>query len=189
MLHMAYCVFCMVSLHFVHPPDCVAVPSKLQLCPSLFLLLQQLLTHCFIDAVTLTPQYCLALCQTELAIRINVLIVHAATMRSVKQPGAPPERLWKLVKSEVPQLCNVAVRLMAMGVNAAGCERIVSQMGLTHTRLRNRLGYAKQPAEWLFAYVRPSARQCFPVCITVQCMSLAQTCSNFTACHLTHFMI
>ena len=30
-----------------------------------------------------------------------------------------------------------------MGVNAAGCERIFSQMGLTHTKLRNRLGYAK----------------------------------------------
>ena len=89
------------------------------------------------------PQYCLALCQTELAIHINVLIVHAATMRSVKQPGAPPERLWKLVKSEVPQLCNLALRLTAMGVNAAGCERVFSQMGLTHTRLRNRSGYAK----------------------------------------------
>ena len=64
-------------------------------------------------------------------------------MRGVKQSGAPPERLWKLVKSEAPQLCKLALRLMAMGVNAAGCERIFSQMGLTHTKLRNRLGYAK----------------------------------------------
>ena len=72
-----------------------------------------------------------------------LLLVHAATMRGVKRPGAPPERLWKLVKSEAPQLCKLALRLMAMGVNAAGCERIFSQMGLTHTKLRNRLGYAK----------------------------------------------
>ena len=52
-------------------------------------------------------------------------------MRIVKQPGAPPEHLWRLVKSEVPRPCNLALRLMAMGINAADCERIFSQMGLT----------------------------------------------------------
>ena len=47
------------------------------------------------------------------------------------------------MKSEAPQLCKLALQLTAMRVNAAGCERIFSQMGLTHTKLRNRLGYAK----------------------------------------------
>lgn len=37
----------------------------------------------------------------------------------------------------------VSFGLMAVAVNAAGCERIFSQMGLTHTKLRNRLGVAK----------------------------------------------
>ncbi|DBA87598.1 TPA: hypothetical protein ACH3X1_004621 [Trebouxia sp. C0004] len=32
---------------------------------------------------------------------------------------------------------------MAMAVNAAGCKRIFFQMGLTHTKVRNRLGFAK----------------------------------------------
>ncbi len=32
---------------------------------------------------------------------------------------------------------------MGVSVNAAGCERSFSQMGLTHTKLRNRLGWAK----------------------------------------------
>jgi len=32
---------------------------------------------------------------------------------------------------------------MGVSVNAAGCERCFSQMDLTHTKLRNRLGWAK----------------------------------------------
>ena len=32
---------------------------------------------------------------------------------------------------------------MGVSVDAAGCERAFSQMGLTHTNLRNRLGWAK----------------------------------------------
>ena len=48
-----------------------------------------------------------------------------------------------MVKREAPELCQLALRLMAMAVNAAGCERVFSQMGLTHTKLRNRLGFAK----------------------------------------------
>ena len=52
-------------------------------------------------------------------------------------------RLWNLVKNEAPQLSKLASRLMGVSVNAAGCERSFSQMGLTHTKLRNRLGWAK----------------------------------------------
>lgn len=59
------------------------------------------------------------------------------------RPGTPPGRLWNMVKREAPELCQLALRLMAMAVNAAGCERVFSQMGLTHTKLRNRLGFAK----------------------------------------------
>ena len=58
-------------------------------------------------------------------------------------PEAPPERLWNLVKHEASQLSKLALRLMGVSVNAAGCERSFSQMGLTHTKLRNRLGWAK----------------------------------------------
>ena len=32
---------------------------------------------------------------------------------------------------------------MSVSVNSAGCERAFSQMGLTHTKLRNKLGHAK----------------------------------------------
>ncbi|DBA99061.1 TPA: hypothetical protein ACH3X1_014200 [Trebouxia sp. C0004] len=59
------------------------------------------------------------------------------------RPGTPPGRLWNMVKWEAPELCQLALRLMAMAVNAAGCERVFSQMGLTLTKLRNRLGFAK----------------------------------------------
>ena len=71
------------------------------------------------------------------------LLLHAATMRLASKPGAPPERLWNLVKHEASQLSKLALRLMGVSVNAAGCERSFSQMGLTHTKLRNRLGWAK----------------------------------------------
>ena len=64
-------------------------------------------------------------------------------MRLVTKPGAPPERLWHLVKSEASQLSKLALRLMGVSVNAAGCERAFSQMGSIHTKLRNRLGWAK----------------------------------------------
>ncbi len=71
------------------------------------------------------------------------LLLHAATMRLAARPGAPPKRLWNLVKQEASQLSELALRLMGVSVNAAGCERSFSQMGLTHTKLRNRLGWAK----------------------------------------------
>lgn len=70
-------------------------------------------------------------------------LLNAATMRLASKPGAPPERLWNLVKHEASQLSKLALRLMGVSVNAAGCERSFSQMGLTHTKLRNRLGWAK----------------------------------------------
>ena len=71
------------------------------------------------------------------------LSLHAAIMRLASKPGAPPERLWNLVKKEARQLSKMALRLMGVSVNAANCERTFSQMGLTHTKLRNRLGWAK----------------------------------------------
>ena len=71
------------------------------------------------------------------------LLLHAATMRVGCKPGTQPERLWNLVKNEAPQLSKLALHLMGVSVNAAGCERSFSQMGLTHTKLRNRLGWAK----------------------------------------------
>ena len=54
-----------------------------------------------------------------------------------------PKPFAKSVKHEASQLSKLALRLMGLSVNAAGCERTFSQMGLTHTRLRNRLGWAK----------------------------------------------
>ena len=71
------------------------------------------------------------------------LLLHAATMRLASESGAPPELLWNLVKHEASQLSKLALRLMGVSVNAAGCERSFSQMGLTHIKLRNRLGWAK----------------------------------------------
>ena len=71
------------------------------------------------------------------------LLLHAATMRLVSKPGTQPERLWNLVRNEATQLSKLALRLMGVSVNAAGCERSFSQMGLTHTKLQNRLGWAK----------------------------------------------
>ncbi|DBA66311.1 TPA: hypothetical protein ACH3X2_002561 [Trebouxia sp. C0005] len=38
---------------------------------------------------------------------------------------------------------SLALRLMGIAVNSAGCERLFSQMGLTHIKVRNRLGHAK----------------------------------------------
>jgi len=70
------------------------------------------------------------------------LLLHAATMRLASKAGAP-ERLWNLVKQEASSLSKLALHLMGVSVNAAGCERSFSQMGLTHTKLRNRLGWAK----------------------------------------------
>ena len=64
-------------------------------------------------------------------------LLHAATMRVGCKPGTQPERLWNLVKNEAPQLSKLALHLMGVSVNAAGCERSFSQMGLTHTKLRN----------------------------------------------------
>ncbi|DBB04576.1 TPA: hypothetical protein ACH3X1_012655 [Trebouxia sp. C0004] len=66
-----------------------------------------------------------------------------STLKNVTKAGSPPERLWTLVKHEAPELSSLALRLMAISVNAAGCGRIFLQMGLTHTKLRNRLGHAK----------------------------------------------
>ncbi|KAL3130247.1 hypothetical protein ABBQ38_008544 [Trebouxia sp. C0009 RCD-2024] len=65
------------------------------------------------------------------------------TMRLASLPGALPERSWNLVKHEASQLSKLALCLMGVSVNAAGCDRSFSQMGLTHTKLRNRLGWAK----------------------------------------------
>ena len=69
--------------------------------------------------------------------------VHAATMKYMTKPGTLPQRLWNMVKKIAPELSQLAIRFMAKAVNAAGCERIFSQMGLTHTKVRNRLGFAK----------------------------------------------
>ncbi|DBA97273.1 TPA: hypothetical protein ACH3X1_015018 [Trebouxia sp. C0004] len=66
-----------------------------------------------------------------------------ATMRLASKSGAPPERLWNLVKNEASQLSKLALPLMGVSVNAAGCERTFSQMGLTHTKLCDRLSWAK----------------------------------------------
>ncbi|KAL3134486.1 hypothetical protein ABBQ38_15554 [Trebouxia sp. C0009 RCD-2024] len=71
------------------------------------------------------------------------LLLHAVTMRLASLPGALPERSWNLVKHEASQLSKLALCLMGVSVNAAGCDRSFSQMGLTHTKLRNRLGWAK----------------------------------------------
>ena len=71
------------------------------------------------------------------------LLLYAATMRLASKSGAPPERLWNLVQNEASQLSKLGLRLLGVSVNAAGCERSFSQMGLTHTKLRNRLGWAK----------------------------------------------
>ena len=48
-----------------------------------------------------------------------------------------------MVKSITPELTQLALRLMGIAINSAGNERLFSQMGLTHTKLRNRLGHAK----------------------------------------------
>ncbi|DBA97001.1 TPA: hypothetical protein ACH3X1_015284 [Trebouxia sp. C0004] len=63
-------------------------------------------------------------------------------MRLVCKACAPRERLWSLVKQDAQQLNKLALRLMGVSVNAAGCERWFVQMGLTHTKLRNTLGWA-----------------------------------------------
>ncbi|KAL0035364.1 hypothetical protein WJX77_003237 [Trebouxia sp. C0004] len=65
------------------------------------------------------------------------------TMNIACKPGSPPERLWRMVKKDAPELCQLALRLMRVAVNSAGCERMFSQMGLTHTKVRNRLAHAK----------------------------------------------
>ncbi|DBA82624.1 TPA: hypothetical protein ACH3X1_006872 [Trebouxia sp. C0004] len=49
----------------------------------------------------------------------------------------------KLQSKDAPELCQLALRLMGIAMNSAGCERLFSQMGLTHTKVRNRLGHAK----------------------------------------------
>ena len=67
-------------------------------------------------------------------------LLHAGTMKYMTKPGTPPQRLWNMVKKEAPELSQLAIRLMAVAVNAAGCERIFSQMG---SKVRNRLGFAK----------------------------------------------
>ena len=64
-------------------------------------------------------------------------------MKLMTKPNSQPERLWNLVKDDAPELSQLALRLMGITVNAAGCERAFSQMGVAHTKLRNRLGWAK----------------------------------------------
>ena len=71
------------------------------------------------------------------------LSLYAATMRLVCKAGAPRERLWSPVKQDAQQLSKLALRLMWVSVNADGCERWFVQMGVTHTKLRNTLGWAK----------------------------------------------
>ncbi|KAA6419296.1 MAG: hypothetical protein FRX49_10695 [Trebouxia sp. A1-2] len=65
------------------------------------------------------------------------------TLNFACKPGRSPERLWNMVKKDAPELSQLALRLMGIAVNSAGCERLFSQMGLTHTKVRNRLGHAK----------------------------------------------
>lgn len=65
------------------------------------------------------------------------------TMTFASKPNSPPERLWHMVQKETPELSQLALRLMGVAVNSAGCERLFSQMGLTHSKVRNRLGHAK----------------------------------------------
>lgn len=71
------------------------------------------------------------------------MLLLAGTMKFACKPGTPPERLWNMVKKDAPELCQLALRLMGIAVNSAGCERLFSQMGLTHTKVRNRLAHAK----------------------------------------------
>ena len=73
----------------------------------------------------------------------NTDILCAETISFACKQGSPPERLWNISMEEAPQLSKLALHLMSVSVNSAGCERAFSQMGLTHTKLRNRLGHAK----------------------------------------------
>lgn len=47
------------------------------------------------------------------------------------------------MRGGAPQLSQLALRLFSIFINAAGDERFFSQTGLTHSKLRNRLGHAK----------------------------------------------
>ena len=71
------------------------------------------------------------------------MLLPAGTLNFACKPGRSPERLWNMVKKDAPELSQLALRLMGIAVNSAGCERLFSQMGLTHTKVRNRLGHAK----------------------------------------------
>eukprot|EP00611_Tribonema_gayanum_P013282 TRINITY_DN240_c0_g1_i4.p1 TRINITY_DN240_c0_g1~~TRINITY_DN240_c0_g1_i4.p1 ORF type:complete len:602 (-),score=156.97 TRINITY_DN240_c0_g1_i4:75-1880(-) len=51
-----------------------------------------------------------------------------------------PTQLWRAVRGRAPQLAKLALRLYGVCINAAGDERFFSQTGLTHTKIRNRLG-------------------------------------------------
>ncbi|KAL0021280.1 hypothetical protein WJX79_007403 [Trebouxia sp. C0005] len=58
------------------------------------------------------------------------------TLNFACKPGSSPEWLWNMVKKDAPELSQLALRFMGIAVNSAGCERLFSQMGLTHTKVR-----------------------------------------------------
>ena len=62
---------------------------------------------------------------------------HAQSPGSPGRGGRLHSTLWNLF------LSKLALHLLSVSVNSARCETAFSQMGLTHTKLHNRLGHAK----------------------------------------------
>lgn len=68
----------------------------------------------------------------------SCIMLHVGAMSFACQPDSPLEHLWHVVKKEALKLSQRALRLMGTSVNCASWENLFFEMGLTHTKVRNR---------------------------------------------------
>ena len=78
----------------------------------------------------------------------DILAIAAASpgLAAEADAGPHPLTLWEDVAANAPELAKLAQRILAVAVNAAGLERAFSFMGMTKSRVRNRLAQEKVTA-------------------------------------------
>jgi len=69
--------------------------------------------------------------------------VLAGTLESMSKDTRKPSKLWKFVNTDkkAENLAKLALRLFGIGINSASTRCFLSQAGIAHTKLRNRLSF------------------------------------------------
>ncbi len=62
---------------------------------------------------------------------------------SLVKETANPFYYWSFFEEDAPQLAKVAKRIFSMSISTAACERLFSNFGQIHSKVRNRLNFEK----------------------------------------------